>query len=169
MAKECLLAAGLLLFLLSSASAEIYRCRTSDGRLIMTDNRANLPTDCVPIDQPAQSGSFNIVPAPEAGEAAAGQATPSAARGESEKTTQTSVKTTQTSVYDQARMLVQDYNDAVTKRYHADLVTEQEAAMREITELKRQKEELINGMTRSNLSQEERRSVRRLLDRIPRR
>ena len=53
MNKECLLAGGLLLFLLSSASAEIYRCRTSDGRLIMTDNRANLPADCVPIDQPA--------------------------------------------------------------------------------------------------------------------
>jgi hypothetical protein len=161
MNKECLLAGGLLLFLLSSASAEIYRCRTSDGRLIMTDNRANLPADCVPIDQPAGSGSFNIVPAPEASEAA-DQATSGAAKDESEKTTQTSV-------YDQARMLVQDYNDAVTKRYHAGLVTEQEAAMREITELKRQKEELINGMARSNLSQEERRSVRRLLDRIPRR
>ncbi len=62
MHRICLLVLGLFLLLPTYASAEIYRCRTSDGELVMTDQKSNFPADCQPVEEPTDKGSFNIVP-----------------------------------------------------------------------------------------------------------
>jgi len=62
MHRICLLALMLFILFLTCAFAEIYRCRTSDGELVMTDQKSNFPAGCQPVDEPAGQGGFNIVP-----------------------------------------------------------------------------------------------------------
>ena len=62
MHRMYLLAFGFILLFMTCASAEIYRCRTSDGELVMTDQKSNFPADCKPLDEPTEQGGFNIVP-----------------------------------------------------------------------------------------------------------
>jgi hypothetical protein len=63
-----LLAFVFILLFMTCASAEIYSCRTSDGELVMTDQKSNFPADCQPVDEPMGKGGFNIVPSTTADE-----------------------------------------------------------------------------------------------------
>jgi hypothetical protein len=161
MKRGYLLITVLLLMLPSSASAEIFRCRTADGRLVMTDNPTSLPAGCVQVDKPAGTGSFNVVPA-----APASQSETPAEPGSSVEEPKSGDQTT---LLEQARLLVQDYEEAVARRYRVGRVAEQNAAMRDIGELKRQKEDMLRRVDSAGLNQEERHVIRRTLDRIPRR
>ena len=62
MHRMYLLAFGFILLFMTCASAEIYRCRTSDGELVITDQKSNFPAECQPVEEPTDKGSFNIVP-----------------------------------------------------------------------------------------------------------
>ena len=161
MDRKYLLIMLLVFFMLSSASAETYRCRTTDGRLVVTDNPANLPAGCVQTGQPAGSGSFNVVPAAPTNQpdTRAEQGAPSAEPK----------ATGQSPLLEQARLLVQDYEDAVARRYRPGRVVDQQAAMRDISELRRQKEDILRSVDSSGLNRDERHTIRRTLDRIPRR
>ncbi len=159
MSRKSLLALGLFFLMLSCASAEVYRCRTAEGQLVMSDNQTNLPDGCTPVDKPPGSGSFNIIPGTE-GSTVQSQAKQSEAAASPETTGQSAYQ-------DQAQALVQSYNDAVTRRYHSSRVVEQRAAMREITELREKKQEILDSLVKSGLSLDERKSVRKMLDGIP--
>ena len=62
MHRICLLSFVFVLLLMTCASAEIYRCRTVAGELVMTDQKSNFPADCKPVDEPVGHGSFSIEP-----------------------------------------------------------------------------------------------------------
>lgn len=62
MPRVYLLTFVFILLFMTCASAEIYHCRTSDGELVMTDQKSNFPADCQPVDEPTGQGGFNIVP-----------------------------------------------------------------------------------------------------------
>jgi hypothetical protein len=47
---------------MTSASAEIYKCRTPDGNLFVTDQEATLPKNCQMVEVPSGDSTFNIVP-----------------------------------------------------------------------------------------------------------
>jgi hypothetical protein len=159
MYRGYLLATGLFFLMLAYASAEVYRCRTTEGRLIMTDQQTNLPAGCTPIDNPPGSGSFNIMPSTEE------RAVQSPAK-QSEEAPRPDT-TGRSALQDQAEVLIQSYNDAVTRRYHSSRVVEQQKAIREITELRQKKREMLDSLAQSGLSRDERKSVRNILDGIP--
>ena len=159
MYKRSMLTLGLFFLMLSCAAAEVYRCRTADGRLIMSDKQTNLPAGCTPLENPPGSGTFNIMPSTE------GSAVQSPAM-QSEEAARPDA-TGGNAVQDQAQQLVQSYNDAVTRRYHSSRVVEQQKAMREITELRRKRQEVLDSLAKSGLSLDERHSVRKILDGIP--
>ncbi len=159
MFRKYVLTTGLFLAMLTYASAEVYRCRTADGRLVMTDNQTKLPAGCTPVENPPGTGTFNVMPSTE------GSAVQSPAR-QSEEAARPDA-TGGSAVQDQAQALVQGYNDAVTRRYHSSRVVEQQRAMREITELRQKKQETLESLAKSSLSLDERNSVRKILDGIP--
>ena len=159
MYKRPLLTFGLFFLMLSCATAEVYRCRTAEGRLIMSDKQTNLPAGCTPVENPPGTGTFNIMPSTE------GSAVQSPAM-QSEEAARPDT-TGGSAVQDQAQQLVQSYNDAVTRRYHSSRVVEQQKAMREITELRRKKQEILDSLAKSGLSLDDRRAVKRTLDGIP--
>jgi hypothetical protein len=159
MYRESLLATGFFLFLLTSASAEIYRCRTAEGRLIMTDNQANLPAGCIPIEPSQGAGSFNIMPS------TAGDSMQSPA-GQSGEAVNPDRPEPAIDWQGQAEELVRSYNDALTRRYHATRVTEKREALRQVDEFRRKRLDMLDRLDTSGLSRAERQAVRHTLDGI---
>jgi hypothetical protein len=62
MQKILWLTVALSLLFATCASTEIYRCRTPDGGLVMTDRKDKLPADCQLVNGTKDTGGFNIVP-----------------------------------------------------------------------------------------------------------
>ena len=145
--------------LLTNATADVYRCRMPDGRIVMTDQEAEMPADCQPFDGPAGEGSFNVMPATK--EAVA---SPPAER----ETTGIVTEVPNTpALQDQAAGLVQNYEEAVKKRYHASQAADQRRAMVEIAKLKEQKQQMLEDLTGSGLKRDDQDVIRKLLDQIP--
>ena len=113
MNKIWLLTAGFSLLALTCASAETYRCRTPDGKLVMTDQQSQLPDDCQSIDESTETGSFNIIPGGKGVDTEVRPVEP-AKRAESRAPIFTSLQ-------DQAKALVQNHKEAVTRRYRPGL------------------------------------------------
>ena len=159
MYRKYVLTTGLWLLMLTYASAEVYRCRTADGRLVMTDNQTNLPAGCAPIDNPPDNGSFNIMPNTDG----------SAVQNPAEQKEEAFKPDTSQplALQSEAETLVQSYKDAVTRRYHSSRVVEQQAAMRQITELRQKKQELLDRLPGSGLSNDKRKRVQGILSKIP--
>ena len=161
MQKILWLMVGFSLLLLTCASAEIYRCRTPDGVLVMTDQPAELPADCQPVDESTGKGSFNVVPnaagtdkksqpaLPEQKAATAGQEV--------------------TSWQSDASALVENYNDAVRRHNHEGLDVGGRRAAREIGQLHQQKHKMLNDLAGSGLRHEDQQTIRKTLNKIPKR
>lgn len=154
------LTVGLLCLLLTSASAEIHRCRTPDGKLVMTDREDQMPADCQPIDEPVGSGGFNVVPSVEM----------DTTENQSRLPAQNSPAGDQdiTPWQNRADALVESYDEAVRVRHRAVIAEEQRRAEREISRLKELKQRMLNDLEKSPLKSREHRTIRRTLDRIPR-
>ncbi len=159
MFRKYVLTTGLFLAMLTYASAEVYRCRTADGRLVMTDNQTNLPAGCTPMDNPPGTGSFNIMPSTDG----------SAVQNPAEQREEVVKPDTSQplALQSEAEALVQSYSDAVTRRYHSSRVVEQQAAMRQITELRQKKQDLLDHLSSSGLSNDARKRVHGILNKIP--
>lgn len=145
--------------LLTCASADIYRCRMPDGRLVMTDQEAEMPADCQPFEGPAAGvGSFNVIPAIKE--------TVESPPAEREVTTGAAAATP-SPWQDQATTLVQSYKEAVKKRYRASLMVEKRHAIKEIVKLKEQKQQMLGDLAGSGLMRDDQQAIRKILDQIP--
>ena len=161
MKRLLLLTIMLYLLILTCASAEIFRCRTADGELVMTDNKAEIPADCQPVEAPAGSGSFNVVPS-----------TPAAAVESSSVNPKPEGRTEAQDVtpwQDDASGLVDRYNDAVRRRHSEGLEVNRRRAIREVEQLKQQKHDMLDALPKSGLKNHEQKDVRETLNQIPQR
>ena len=155
------LTVGLVLLFLLSASAEVYRCRTSDGKLVMTDKQTELPADCKPVEGSAGTGSFNIVPDNTRKDVESQPALP-------EQKAASDVQDVST-WQSHADALVQDYKAAARQHHRATLEVDRRHAVQEIEELKQQKQEMLNSLASSGLTRDEHQAIRKTLDEIPQR
>lgn len=155
MQRIWLMTAVFLCLSLSGVSAEIYKCRTPDGNLVVTDQEANLPKGCQKVEETSGGSTFNIVPETKAVEV----------ERSSVKLPKASPEPSQ--VEDQAKTLVQDYKEAVRKRYRSSFVADQRRAIQQIESLRKEKQKMLSGLKGSGLSRNERDKVRKILDEIP--
>jgi hypothetical protein len=152
---------GFSLLVLTCASAEIYRCRTPDGVLVMTDQRAKLPADCKPVDEPEDAGSFNIMPS-ATGTDNKSQPAPSDQKA---ATKRPDVAPWQSD----ASALVENYKDAVRRRNRESLDVDGRRATQEVGQLHQQKQEMLNDLAGSGLKHEDQQAIRKTLHEIPQR
>jgi hypothetical protein len=161
MKRLLLLTIMLYLLILTCASAEIFRCRTPDGELVMTDNKAEVPADCRPVEAPAGSGSFNVVPStPEP----AVESTPASPEQETLSEAQEV-----TPWQDDASGLVERYHDALRRSHREDLEVNRRRATREVEQLKQQKLDMLDALPKSGLKDHEQKAVRETLSKMPHR
>jgi hypothetical protein len=161
MKRLLLLTIMLYLLILTCASAEIFRCRTPDGELVMTDNKAEIPADCRPVEAPAGSGSFNVVPS-----------TPAAAVESSSVSPKPEVRSEAQDItpwQDDASGLVERYHDALLRSHREDLEVNRRRATREVEQLKQQKLDMLDALPKSGLKDREQKAVRETLDEMPHR
>jgi hypothetical protein len=161
MKRLLLLTIILYLLLLTCASAEIFRCRTPDGELVMTDDKSKLPADCQPVEAPAGSGSFNVVPS-----------TPSAAVESSSVSPKPEVRSEAQDVapwQDDANGLVERYNDALLRSHREDLEVNRRSATRDVEQVKQQKIDMLDALPKSGLKDHEQKAVRETLSKMPKR
>ncbi len=155
------LTVGLSLLFLTCASAEIYRCRTPDGVLVMTDQQAKLPADCKPVDEPENVGSFNVMPSTTGTDKRSQPAPP-----------QQKAATKRPDVapwHSDANALVENYKDAVRRRTRESLTVNGRRATQEIGQLKQQKNEMLSDLEGSGLRRADQQAIRKTLDEIPQR
>jgi hypothetical protein len=161
MKKILLLTTILSLLIMTCASAEIFRCRTPDGELVMTDDQSKLPADCRPVEAPAGSGSFNVVPS-----------TPAAAVESSSVSPKPEVRSEAQDVtpwQDDASGLVERYHDALLRSHREDLEVNRRRATRDVEQLKQQKLDMLNALPKSGLKDHEQKAVRETLNKMPHR
>jgi hypothetical protein len=150
---------GLSLLFATCAVAEIFRCRTPDGELVMTDNKTEAPADCKPVDEPKGSGSFNVVPS-----------TPVTAV---ESTTASPEQKTRSDAQDvppwqdDANGLVERYHDALLRSHKEDLEVNRRDAMQHIERLKQQKHGMLNALSKSGLKDHDQKAISKTLNEIP--
>lgn len=154
-----LLCIGLVLLFLSSASAELYRCRTPAGKLVVSDQLTNLPKDCLFVDEPVNKGSFNVLPSTQSD-----AVVDRASQAEAERA---KAKADPAPWQNRAEALVESYKQSLQKRYHASFAADQRRAMQEIAELKQHKQQLLDGLPDSGLTRDEQRAIQKTLAEIP--
>jgi hypothetical protein len=151
-------AVGFIVLTSTCVSAEIFRCRTPDGNLVMTDQQAELPADCQPVDEPTGKGSFNILP--PAAESGLDRSTVLPEQTAPEPSPDPSLWQSQ------AEALVQSYKDAVRRRYHENLEVDRRLAMDKIGRVKQQKMDMLDDLAESNLKRADKQSIRDILEDI---
>ena len=161
MKRLLLLTIMLYLLILTCASAEIFRCRTPDGELVMTDNKTEIPADCKPIDEPEGSGSFNIVPTSKE---ATIKSQPVSAEG-----TAAPLEQDVTPWQDDASGLLERYQDAVRRSHSEDLEVNRRHARQEVEQLKQQKNDMLNALPESGLKDHEQKVIKDTLNEMPHR
>ena len=155
------LTVGLSLLSLTCASAKIYRCRTPDGVLVMTDQQTKLPADCKPVDEPENAGSFNVMPSTTGTDK---RSQPAPLEQEAAK------KRPDVAPWQRdASALVENYNDALRRRNRESLTVNRRRATQEIGQLKQQKNEMLDDLAGSGLERHEQQAIRKTLDGIPQR
>jgi len=159
MPKILCMTIGLLLVTLGCATAEIYRCRTAAGDLIMTDNEAALPADCDQVKETTGGGSFNTVPS-----VSVKKTKQPAAR--SERKPSAAMKSV-TLWQNDANELVKSYKDAVRRRYHESFGVDKRRAVQDIAGLKHKKQKMLDALTGSGLTRDQQSSVSAILEDIP--
>lgn len=159
MPKILCMTIGLLLVTLGCATAEIYRCRTAAGDLVMTDNEAALPADCDQVKETTGGGSFNTVPSVSVKKTKRPES-------QSEKKPSAAMKSV-TLWKNDANELVKSYKDAVRRRYRESYGVDKRRAALEIPGLKQKKQTMIDNLPGSGLTRDQQASVSAILDDIP--
>jgi len=152
---------GLSLLFATCAAAEIFRCRTPNGELVMTDNETKIPADCKPVDAPKGSGSFNIVPS---NKETAVESPPLRDEGEAAPVAQEV-----TPWQDDASGLVERYRDALRRSHSEDLEVNRRHATQEVEQLKQQKHDMLSALPGSGLKDHEQKAIKNTLNEMPHR
>ena len=161
MQKILWLLVGLSLLFTTCAAAEIFRCRTPDGELVMTDNKTEIPADCKPVDEPEGSGSFNIVPS--------SKEDPVESQPVSAERTAAPLERDITPWQDDASGLLERYHDAVRRTHSEDLEVNRRHARQEGEQLKQQKNDMLNALPESGLKDHEQKAIKDTLNEMPHR
>ncbi len=159
MTKIFCLAVGLFLVTVCFVSAEIYKCRTPAGNLVMTDDETVLPAGCEPVKGVAEKGSFNSVPSLQDEEVVQPDPLPESKAAPNVK---------DASVWQgEADKLVKSYKDAVRRRYRATLEIDRLRAVQELPGLREKKQKMLDALSGSDLRRDQQNVIRKTLDAIP--
>lgn len=146
--------------MVSQAAYSYVLIRTYQERIEVARDNIKLPADCRPVEAPAGSGSFNLVPsAPAAVESSSVNPEPEG-RPDAQDVTPWQ---------DDASGLVERYNEAVRRRHSEDLEVNRRRAIREVEQLKQQKHDMLDALSKSGLKDHDQKTVREMLNKIPHR
>ena len=111
----------------TTADAEMYRCQTSEGKVVFTDKPLNLSNDCKQIKEDSSKGTYSGPPTSNR------SSSPSKTNSPKKKPSKkSSEKPDLDSWTSRASTLVGNYNEAVKKRFHESRVLDKQKALREI-------------------------------------
>ena len=150
----------ILLALVAAASADIYRCRTPQGKLVYTNDPALFPVACTP-EANGTSGSLNVVPLSTP--AGTGQTSEELIR---DATLRQELQQKQLAGWlDTANNIAAAFREArhqiyYTRRRHAGVI---DAARQELAQSIQDKQALLQTMTVAGASRDEIRQVSQVL------
>jgi ribosome-binding protein aMBF1 (putative translation factor) len=143
----------------TTAAAEMYRCQTSDGRVTFTDTPINLSDDCKQIKETPSNSNQPV---------------------QNRRTAPRPVNTTQQQPADKpaeqsdleswtsrASTLVDDYHNAVKRRYRESRMLDKRKATRDVAKTKEDKRVLLEELKNSTLNRKQREEIRKILNEIP--
>jgi hypothetical protein len=152
----------LLLILQTSAAAEIYRCQTSDGRVVLTDKPLNLSDDCEQIKEDTSKGAYSGRPEEKR------TRPPGKARTSKQATPDQSEQKSDPAAWEsRAYALVASYKDAVKRRFHESNIFDKQQAIRDVEAIKQEKGSFLEELERSSIPQQKRKEVEKILGEIP--
>lgn len=162
MSKRTLAGVILLLAIQTTASADMYRCELADGRVIYGDRRVNLSDECQPVTADSANESLSIQQG-TTGRAASDRFAPAEPAGQREA----AATTPQVPWAARATALVENYNNARTRRIRESYLVNKRKAMRDMAMINAEKQSMLVELQESTLSQEEREQIKRILAEIP--
>lgn len=162
MSNGTLIILVLLLMFQTTATAEMYRCQTSEGRITFTDTPLNLSSDCQRINEEPPQEAYSSPPTQSSSSSPRPANTP--AQQPADRPVEKADLDSWTS---RASTLVDDYHAAVKKRYRQSLMLEKRKALQEIGKIKEEKHSLLEEVKNSTLNRQQREEVRKILNDIP--
>ena len=158
MLKLAFLSTTVLVLSMTVSLAETYRCKMADGRFVYTDQPGNSFVDCQVIEDGMQRGSFNVVPVEDG---------PPTKNNEAPETAKVTIgEGGYKSWVEKAQALVSDYEQEVRARYHETLAADQRLAIQAINKITQDKQDMLNELSTTNLSNSEKKSIEKILDQI---
>ena len=159
---------GLGLFMLlampvASAGAALYECKRPDGTIVFTDDPLKAPGNCQmkTVEGISPSLPAPVAPQPQSQAPLPAEARPAAASAENSG--EPALETFQS----EAALLVSNYLDARQRYNHASFAKDQLTAMREMAEVKAQKNALLITLEQASLSRFEKQGIMATLAAIP--
>jgi len=152
----------LLLAIQSTASAEVYRCELADGSVIYGDKPVNLSDACQPMMEDSAQEYLSVQ-----------QDTPRRATPDQSVATDMEAEREADAGMppgawvEWATALVDDYNDARTRRRRESYLTNKRKAMKDMAMINTEKQEMLKELQNSTLSKQERDDIKRILAEIP--
>lgn len=162
MSNRTLVSFTLLLAIQTTAGAEMYRCELADGSVIYGDRRVNLSDQCQPVTA-GSTKEYLSIEQDTPGRSTIGQ--PVVAEPTDREETATAPA--QASWTARATALVENYNNARTRRIRESFMVDKLKAMQEMASLNAEKKAMLTELQGSSLNQQERERVRRILAEIP--
>lgn len=159
-----IVALALLLVLYDAAAeAEIYRCRSIDGTLVLTDDPTRLPPGCRPERAGGGQGSLSIVPAQSPKAAGSVETTEKRTKRVESATGADRVE----SWKEEARQLARDYRETVSQRYRTMAVSQKRQILKRIGELKSRRDELRRAVLQARLPRNDLAEIEAALASVP--
>ena len=151
----------LLLAIQSTAGAEVYRCELADGSVIYGDKPVNLSDACQPMAEDSATEYLSIQ-----------QGTPRKSIPEQATAADLEVEREATgappeSWVERATALVDDYNDARTRRRRESYLANKRKAMKDMAMINAEKQEMLTELQNSSLSKQDRDDIKKILAQIP--
>jgi len=152
----------LLLTIQSTAIAEVYRCELSDGSVIYGDKPVNLSDACQPMAEDSAQEYLSVQQSTPR-RSTPGQSSAAELEAEREAVTGTPPE----SWVERATALVEDYNDARTRRRRESYLANKRKAMQDMTMINAEKQQMLTELKNSPLSKQERDDIKKILAEIP--
>jgi hypothetical protein len=154
----------LLAALPSGASAEIYSCRDAGGNLMFTDDPANFPPGCQPVNSgsPGKTGGgLTIIPAPPASSVEIGSVLKEIEREADRQKKQIE------DWKEEARKLARDFQEASAERIPTLPTPKVQQGLARMQRIERQAVELRQEVSRARMPSSDRAEIENLLATIP--
>lgn len=153
---------ALLLIMTTCLSyADLYRCKSSDGSTIFTDNQSNIPPECqvdVMRDLP-YNGVTPSSPSPSVKQRSATQRPVP----KTEQEPLENVEKVYSSLKEEAEILVDQFASSRRKVFRSTKVKNKQTARRELNEIRTQKGSLLSEVDQSILNRAQKNEVREIL------